>query len=484
MSFMSIHNTAPALNVSRSLVQNTKQMNKSMEKLASGFRINTAEDGPADLIQSEKLRSQIAGLEKAIQNVSTNRDVLSITEGALGQVQNILRDMRALTISASNKGVISGDQIAADQAQLDAGLQAIDRILGTTNYAGRKLLDNLNIGVANSGSGSGDSSSANIIATPESYLKDRMKEYLNSSGATEFKSGDDITGLLLAKQKRLDENGNLLNDTAFTIDSLTGEEGDYETLNFAAGTSVNDMVARLKGIDIPQEELDKLAEQAAAAAGGEPREGDVFSIFNKNEDGKDGVTFNTRALELLQGLDDEEAAKYLSDYMSTRAVTGNVEGLSLDGKQLSKKEQLLLEISNGLQNMSMGSLGQVQVSKGVDENGLPINQTLSLADLYGGGLASLGKDPDAARKVLDQAIKDVAAQRASIGATQKYQLDAMEENYRTQVENLTKMESHLRDTDYAEEMTKFVKSQVLTSVGTQMLSAVYDGQKSILDIIA
>ena len=140
---LSVQHNFGAMNIYRNLRSAGVSMGKSMEKLSSGFRINVAEDGPADLIISEQLRAQIEGLERAIRNTTETKNLLSITEGALGEVQNILRNMKNLAIHSANAGITSLEQIAADQAEMDCALQAIDRILGATGQAGRTILENM-----------------------------------------------------------------------------------------------------------------------------------------------------------------------------------------------------------------------------------------------------------------------------------------------------------------------------------------------------
>lgn len=113
MSMVVAHNIA-AINANKNLYGSNRALNSSLSKLSSGYRINTAADAPADLIISEQLRAQIEGLERAIRNTTETKNLLSISEGALGEVQNILRNMKKLAISSANSGVTNSDQTAAN----------------------------------------------------------------------------------------------------------------------------------------------------------------------------------------------------------------------------------------------------------------------------------------------------------------------------------------------------------------------------------
>ena len=114
MSMVVAHNIA-ALNANKNLYINNRSLNSSLSKLSSGYRINVGADGPADLVISEKLRSQTNGLERAVRNTTEAINVLSIAEGALNEMNSILKKMKALAIHSANNGVTSPDQVAADQ---------------------------------------------------------------------------------------------------------------------------------------------------------------------------------------------------------------------------------------------------------------------------------------------------------------------------------------------------------------------------------
>lgn len=133
-------NTAGIL---RNLAANSRVQASAMEKLSSGLRINKAADDPAGLVISEQLRAQIAGLERAVANSEHADNLLAITDGALGTAQGVLANMRKLAVQAANTGVSSPDQLAALQSEMDASLQALDRIMKTNNTAANKMLDEL-----------------------------------------------------------------------------------------------------------------------------------------------------------------------------------------------------------------------------------------------------------------------------------------------------------------------------------------------------
>ena len=112
-----------------------------MQKLSIGFRINAASDDPAGLVISEQFRSQIAGLNRAIQNSEGSINMIQTAEGALTEINNLLVSMRELAIHAANEGFNDTDQLAADQAEIANSLKTIDRIAANTQFGTKKILD-------------------------------------------------------------------------------------------------------------------------------------------------------------------------------------------------------------------------------------------------------------------------------------------------------------------------------------------------------
>lgn len=120
---------------------NQLNMEKSMKRLATGLRINSAADDPAGLAISEKMRSQIRGLKQAQENVQDAVSFLQTGEGALQQTTDILHRMRELVIQAQNSGVLSETDQVAIQTELSTLRDEIDRIAHTTTFNSKIMLD-------------------------------------------------------------------------------------------------------------------------------------------------------------------------------------------------------------------------------------------------------------------------------------------------------------------------------------------------------
>ena len=133
-------------NVSSLVAQNTlgrsnASLNQALTRLSTGLRINTGKDDPAGLIASENLRSDITSIKRAIGNTDRANQVIATADSSLGQVSSLLNDIRGLVTESANTGVLSQDQIDANQLQVDSSLEALNRIAQTTTFQGRRLLD-------------------------------------------------------------------------------------------------------------------------------------------------------------------------------------------------------------------------------------------------------------------------------------------------------------------------------------------------------
>jgi flagellin len=135
-----INTNVAAINSQRQLMNSGGALDKAMERLSSGQRINSAKDDAAGLAISNRMTSQIRGLDQAIRNANDGISMIQTAEGAMQEVTNILQRMRELSIQSAN-GIYSD----ADRATLNAETQQLklelDRIADTTSFNGQILLD-------------------------------------------------------------------------------------------------------------------------------------------------------------------------------------------------------------------------------------------------------------------------------------------------------------------------------------------------------
>lgn len=136
-----INTNVSSLIAQKTLNRSNVSLQESLTRLSTGLRINSGKDDPAGLIASENLRRDITSINRAITNSERANQLIGTADSALGQISNLLNDIRGLVVEAANTGVLSDEQIAANQLQVDSSLEAIDRISQVTTFQGRKLLD-------------------------------------------------------------------------------------------------------------------------------------------------------------------------------------------------------------------------------------------------------------------------------------------------------------------------------------------------------
>ena len=135
-----INQNVTSLSTYANLNSTANRLDKSISKLSSGLRINTAADDAAGLAISEKMRSQISGLNRAKLNAQDGISMLQTAEGGLGETESIIQRMRELAIQASNDTLTSNDRLEI-QKEINQLTDAIDDISDSTEFNTKKLLD-------------------------------------------------------------------------------------------------------------------------------------------------------------------------------------------------------------------------------------------------------------------------------------------------------------------------------------------------------
>ena len=137
---MRIYNNIPAIAALNSFCKTSNEVSKSLRKLSTGLRVNCAADDAAGLAISEKMRSQIRGLDMAARNVQDGISMIQTAQGALQESGSILQRMRELAVQSANDTLTSNDR-SYIQLEIEQLKQELDRIASTTQFNKKKLLD-------------------------------------------------------------------------------------------------------------------------------------------------------------------------------------------------------------------------------------------------------------------------------------------------------------------------------------------------------
>ena len=212
---MVVQHNLTAMNTNRQLGMVTGAQAKSTEKLSSGYRINRAGDDAAGLSISEKMRSQIRGLNKASNNAENGISLIQTAEGALNEVHSILQRMNELATQGANDVNTSVDRAAINK-ELSSLSEELGRIQSTTQFNDMNLLD-----------GSFDG------------------KYLQVGAKEDQEIEVNITNLATLAANTLDANGSL---AKLGLDNVTGSTGTVDDENDQYATAMTKIQADIKAV--------------------------------------------------------------------------------------------------------------------------------------------------------------------------------------------------------------------------------------------
>ena len=527
---LTLNTNVAAINARRNLLINNNKVGKSMEKLASGFRINRAADDAAGLSIAENLRAQIIGLGRAVANSQDAISLIQTAEGGLNETHNVLQRIRFLAVQSAN-GVLTSRDRRAIQDEVVQLIDEIDRISATTIFNSINLL-NGNVGalvstddpvnsiqglvVGNVGSGGTFSIAVNAInvgslQVQNSELFVTIKENGDPIDATAntqlqsisrfqdfgvFTGGIDSVTLTLSS----DASNRVAEVQIFTTDTL-GELARKVSLAINNPGVVSDL--GLAATISDGATLVSIGKVGLAPAGGAA--GAISVVVTTPEPGRSLVfggepsilsalgfneiqtsvfpIFSITVMDIGEGTIPDRNAKVYGDRAS-----GLVQGVDLRfrttldisisavDKTTIQAYQVIKVVNNALAGPD-GFVVQVSprpLSFQIGPNhGNFLNTQIGDMSSSSLGIDGLNvSDQFLAQesiKSIDVAISQVSKQRAELGAVQN-RLESTIANLNVAGENLAASESQIRDLDFSQEVINFTASQILTSSATNFLS--------------
>jgi flagellin len=298
---MRINHNIAALNTHRQLASASSAQGKSMEKLASGLRINKAGDDAAGLAISEKMRGQIRGLDQASKNAQDGISLIATAEGALNETHDILQRVRELADQSAN-GTNTADDRKAIQDEVKQLKEEIDRIGNTTEFNTQKLL-NGNLSGAGGTSGVNSISGAQVFKQTAGTLTGVDAKAVDASSTNLDLTADDAL-VIDGKKITIDWDKHLTDSDKAILNA------DYSTANLDATSSgkVRDIMERVINASIDESGTGASHIKVTDATAG------TFKI-------ESGSTGNNSKVELYHGTDGAATAK-LADGTTT-AVSSN-----------------------------------------------------------------------------------------------------------------------------------------------------------------
>ena len=466
---LTINTNVASLNAQRNLGATQNNLAKSMERLSSGLRINSAKDDAAGLAISDRMTSQIRGLNQAVRNANDGISLSQTAEGAMQESTNILQRMRELSVQSANDTNTAGDRKSL-QAEVSQLISELDRIAGTTTFNGQKLLD---------GSFAGASFQVGANAG------ETINFGIGSIRAVNIGNIAQGVGTAVTEDPANDITIALGDGDAQAVRSSA--EFAYATdLDHRGGDSAYAKAAAIAGSGINGIMVDANTEYTYAAPATitlEPGESytlevngtTVYSTTNTNETDGDDTTASLS--DVIAGINqksnetgvtaavNEDGELALTAQDGRNIIfheTGDVDGLvaAADAGETTTRGTLTLTADQAITvggtaaeiGFTAGDVFSVDSSKGVN-----------IVDI-----STLAGANEAIQRI-DAAINTVDASRGDLGAIQN-RFESTIANLQNISENVSAARSRILDADIAQETSNMTKQNILQQAGVSILA--------------
>ena len=436
---MVVKNNMSALSTLNTLNRNTKALSKSLQKVSSGMKINSAADDASGYAISERMRVQIRSLDQANSNAQNGGSMMKVAEGAVSSTVEILKTLKEKAVNAANDTNTDADRQTI-QKELD---QSIDQINDNANvtFNGQYLVD-------------GSKNSKTTVT---------CTALTNQSLAEDTASDTALTGLKA-------RNGDSLNiQSTDTITVSWVKDGKTYTASTEVGSLTLD--AALKAMEDGSQKLSEDISLSGGKTSFIAVDGSGNSVYTAS--GESSISITSKGT----GIEGQISGFTISITDNTGAVRKSANA-ALDAFDETLRAQ----------NASEDNSINLQI-------GTKANQTIKvgLTDMKAQALGLQGKNNDtiqvgnqeqanAAINVLDSAIQKALDQQTTIGAVQS-RLEYTQSNLTTASENVTAAESTIRDADMAKEMTEYTKNNVLMQAAQSMLAQANQSSSNVLSLL-
>lgn len=509
---LTVNSNIASLNAQRNLGGSTNALSTSLERLSSGSRINSAKDDAAGLQISNRLTSQINGLNVAVKNANDGISIAQTAEGAMQESTNILQRMRDLSLQAAN-GSNSDDERSALNAEVTQLKSELDRIADTTAFGGRNILDGSFGDVSfQVGSQAYETIGFSVASTQSADLTHTYKESdaaftgfaLATTSATAAGATKDqtLTAEVNGKSYSVgvsegDSAKTILNRlTETTQAGITGEAKTTSTLTFAAAgataTSVDiTMNGKTFSVAASTTEATFASNFDAAVKANfsqEIADGDISinttaaaSTFVDNTGGN--FSFKIDAIHGTVPTTDTASISVQGRNFANTATSGTAETVDAAGEtafvtgDIEFKTKGLSaalyssEAAGGVTTATSDTAGSANVTNTKD-----VKKSIADVDI------STSSGAQNAVEIIDAAIKAIDTQRADLGAIQN-RFDSTISNLQNIAENASAARSRIVDTDYAAESANLAKNQIMQQAGTAMLAQANQLPQAVLSLL-
>ena len=497
------------------LAKSNVDLNMRLQRLSTGLRINKGSDDPAGLIISNRLGSEISGLQQAVKNSERAGSVIATAEGSLSEVSDLLLSVKGLLVEAANTGALSDDERRANQLQIDSAIESITRISNSASFGGLKLLngslDYILSGLATSAVSKAQINSANFgsqkniqvnVQTISSAQTGRLfirGDYTGGLGAGVFQSS--VT-LEIAGSRGVQTmtvlSGRSLSEVVQSVNSFRETTGVSASL--INGNPNSGMI--MSSIDYGSNKF------VSVKRIGEPLTGGFFRAYAMSDTGRLPANIDIAAMLTAGDLVVANRDAGRDVFAVVNGVLGFGQGTKIS---LPNASQLTLDLTlntdfairdgsstsfyitgggalyqlGGEINSSQQVFMSLQSTAASRVGGTVVNGQLQfLSSIRSGGNNDLNsKNFVGASDIVATAIDEIAVMRGRLGALEKNTLQTNAKSLQSAIENLSASQSVIRDADFAAETAALSRAQILSNAGTSVLQLANQQSQNVLSLL-
>ncbi|MCL2639906.1 MAG: flagellin [Phycisphaerales bacterium] len=466
------------------LNRNNVSLQTPLQRLSTGYRINSGKDDPAGLIASEVLRAEQRATAVAIGNAQRADSVIGTAEGALSEVSNLLVSLQGLIGSSANIAGMSQEERDANQLQVDSILNTINRISNSASFEGMKLLN-----------GTFDYTTSGLATTSAFTNMSINSAKVPDGQALSVK----VTVLTSAQHAQLNYLGTTSSVASSTNLSIAGNLGTVQ-LSFISATTLSAIVNSVNqftdstGIEA-KVSSDKISIVFSSVGYGSSQFVSVTSsspsaVKTSNITGTDTNRAEGRDATLTIN-----GTAAISDGLNVKAVVGDTLDVSftlnasINTGSVSKTFGILgggatFSLGAQVNTANLASIGIFSVNTASLGKFVQNNTVYTLSDIGSGKVASVNHgDKNLAQSIVNQAIKDVSSLRGRLGAFQANTLASTINSLNVALENVSSSESAIRDTDFASETSNLTRNQILVQAATAILQQANSAPQNVLSLL-
>ncbi|TMO23975.1 flagellin [Pseudoalteromonas sp. S4741] len=502
---LTVNTNVSSLNAQRNLSKSGQGLATSMERLASGMRINSAKDDSAGLQISNRLTSQVNGLAVAQRNANDGISMAQTAEGAMNESTSILQRMRELALQSAN-GSNSTEDREALQKEVSALQVELTRIAETTSFGGQQLLD-----------GSFGSKSFQVGANSNETINVSLSSVAaNKIGTNQVNLQGDTAGL--GEASAADSTGAIDNGVAGGDYTIKGREeatvtiGAEATASEIAG-SINSYTGTT-GVSAQARSEAKIEVTTAGDVG----ETISFKLDGAGLDDGDEITVSYVGTGNVES-DQQAMAEAINAKTDEHGVTASIENGDLTISNNTGEDLELTSLAESATGSTATTVGISVTGQTYDGEDSDTAQTLAAGDgvIVAGTVqlnsaevftvtsddATIAADTNEnvstlenvasvditdqrgsqdALAIIDNAIANIDSQRANLGAVQN-RFGHTISNLANISENVSASRSRIQDTDFATETAQMTKNQILQQAGTSILSQANQLPQAALSLI-